>query len=46
MIDEIKKAVEDFKKSIDSIIAYESVGLKGKCEIEEKLRFRLIKKFW
>ena len=44
MIDEIKKSLEDFQKSIDSIIAYESVGLKGKCEIEEKLS--IFKKFW
>lgn len=44
MRDEIKKSIEGFQKSLDSIIAYESVGLKGKCDIEERLR--LFKKFW
>jgi hypothetical protein len=44
MIDQIKNEVEEFQKSLDSIIAYESLGLKGKCGIEERLRF--FKKFW
>ena len=37
MKDEIKKSVQDFRKSIIPIIDSSALGIKGKCSIEGKL---------